>query len=169
MLHCLLCLEETSLDFCLCGRVAEFECTDCSARGYCSAECQQENWHKHMLTCKKQRRKKKKAKKKKKKDSYQLRSPDPNTCVCGAPAEMECSQCGVQGYCSEECQIADWDEHQLHCEPQPSSKPATPTNNRFTIYNYHYIINYIASFSFTALKIYPQKVTSQQMMIQKRT
>lgn len=117
-------LEETQLDFCLCGRVADFECTDCNARGYCSVECQQEDWHKHMLICKKQRSKKKKQKKKKKKKGpYQLRSPDPTLCVCGKLAEMECSQCSVQGYCSEECQIADWSEHQLYCEPdKPSSK-----------------------------------------------
>lgn len=123
-------LEESRLDFCLCGRVADFECTDCGNRGYCSVDCQQDDWHKHMLMCKKQRRKKQNKKKKKKKGPYHLRSPDPTMCVCGAPAEMECSQCGVQGYCSEECQIADWDEHQLYCEPQDSSKPATPTNKR---------------------------------------
>ena len=129
------------MDFCLCGRVAEFECTDCSARGYCSVECQQEDWHKHMTMCKKQRRKKKKSKNKKKKGPYQLRTPDPNVCVCGAPAEMECSQCGIQGYCSEECQLADWEEHQLHCEPRTPSRSATPTNNRLHYKNIN-IINY---------------------------
>ena len=135
VLKLVIILEETSLDFCLCGRVADFECTDCNARGYCSVDCQQDYWHKHMNTCKKLRKSKKKSKKKKKKDPYQLHSPDPNMCVCGAPAEMECSQCGIQGYCSEKCQIADWDEHQFICEPRPSSKPATPTNNRLiTIY-----------------------------------
>ena len=128
--------EEARLDFCLCGRVADFECTDCNARGYCSIECQQEDWHKHMVTCKKQRKKKKKSKKNKKKDPYRLSSPDPNACVCGAPAEMECSQCGNQGYCSEECQLADWEEHQLYCEPRPSSKPATPTNNKYITISY---------------------------------
>lgn len=144
-------VEETDLDFCLCGRVAEFECTECTARGYCSVECQQDDWYKHMTACKKQRKKKKKSKKKKKKHSYQLRSPDPNTCVCGAPTEMECSQCGVQGYCSEDCQVADWEEHQLCCEPRTPSKPATPTNNNR--YAYSPLLSNISVYS-TALKRY---------------
>ncbi|XP_065192145.1 uncharacterized protein LOC135823227 isoform X2 [Sycon ciliatum] len=38
--------------FCTCGKVAQFECTTCGARGYCSPDCQQEQWEAiHQKEC----------------------------------------------------------------------------------------------------------------------
>lgn len=36
-------------------------------------------------------------------------------CVCGKNAPQLCKKCGLQGYCSRECQIADWKEHKIKC------------------------------------------------------
>ena len=82
-----------------------------------------------------QKKKKRNQRRKRKKHDYQLHSPGPNTCVCGAPAEMECSQFGVQGYCSDKCQLPDWEEHQLYCELYTPSKLATLTDNKYTYYS----------------------------------
>jgi hypothetical protein len=37
-------------------------------------------------------------------------------CVCGKPAEFDCSRCGRQGYCSSECQRTDWKDHRENCK-----------------------------------------------------
>lgn len=37
-------------------------------------------------------------------------------CVCGNAAQFECSNCSLQGYCSESCQHSHWaDRHQKEC------------------------------------------------------
>ena len=38
--------------FCVCNKVAQFECSTCSQRGYCSKECQEQDWKtKHNKEC----------------------------------------------------------------------------------------------------------------------
>ena len=42
----------TRLHFCVCGNAAQFECSSCSARGYCSPECQTADWtDRHQREC----------------------------------------------------------------------------------------------------------------------
>ena len=36
-------------------------------------------------------------------------------CVCGKVSQFECGQCGIRGYCGEECQTNDWEEHIPKC------------------------------------------------------
>ena len=38
-------------EFCICGAVADFECSRCENQGYCSPHCQQADWPRHMLVC----------------------------------------------------------------------------------------------------------------------
>lgn len=42
----------TRLHFCVCGNAAQFECSSCSAQGYCSPECQTRHWaERHQREC----------------------------------------------------------------------------------------------------------------------
>ena len=42
----------TRLHFCVCGNAAQFECSSCGARGYCSPECQTSDWaDRHQREC----------------------------------------------------------------------------------------------------------------------
>ena len=42
----------TRLHFCVCGNAAQFECSGCSAQGYCSPECQNSDWNdRHLREC----------------------------------------------------------------------------------------------------------------------
>ena len=42
----------TTLHFCVCGNVAQFECSSCSVQGYCSPECQTSDWvERHQKEC----------------------------------------------------------------------------------------------------------------------
>jgi hypothetical protein len=42
----------TRLHFCVCGNAAQFECSSCSAQGYCSPECQTMDWgERHVREC----------------------------------------------------------------------------------------------------------------------
>ena len=42
----------TRLHFCVCGNAAQFECSSCSAQGYCSPECQTSDWtDRHQRVC----------------------------------------------------------------------------------------------------------------------
>ena len=44
--------NQTKLHFCICGKAAQFECSNCSAQGYCSSECQMNDWKdKHQKDC----------------------------------------------------------------------------------------------------------------------
>ena len=44
--------ELTRLHFCVCGNAAQFECSSCSAQGYCSPECQTSDWvERHQKEC----------------------------------------------------------------------------------------------------------------------
>ncbi len=44
--------ELTKRHFCVCGNAAQFECSNCSSQGYCSPECQLENWaNQHQKQC----------------------------------------------------------------------------------------------------------------------
>ena len=36
-------------------------------------------------------------------------------CVCGKVSEFECSHCNSRGYCGEDCQTQDWDNHLPMC------------------------------------------------------
>ena len=36
-------------------------------------------------------------------------------CVCGKVSQFECGQCGIRGYCGEECQTKDWEDHIPKC------------------------------------------------------
>lgn len=38
-------------DRCICGKEAQYECSECSKQGYCSERCQQEDWELHQLFC----------------------------------------------------------------------------------------------------------------------
>ena len=121
-------LGAVALELCVCGKFAELECTECRAKGYCSEQCQQDDWFTHASTCRivsAHRRKTKKLKKKRKKLEKKLKemkrsgyTPRPDLCLCGKDAEYECSECGQQGYCSKRCQEEDWELHQLFCAGQ---------------------------------------------------
>lgn len=131
----------------MCGKFADLECSECGGRGYCSVECQQNDWFKHVMVCREKseerrrreesaRSKKKKKKKKHKKHKKHRKSksreskrsrdytPSIDICICGKEAEFECSGCDKQGYCSEECQRNDWDIHQMFCIPSVTVTPA---------------------------------------------
>ena len=42
----------TRIHFCVCGNASQFECSSCSAQGYCSPECQAKDWSsKHQREC----------------------------------------------------------------------------------------------------------------------
>ena len=46
--------EQTKRQFCVCGLAAQFECSGCGLRGYCSQECQTKDWNKeggHQKEC----------------------------------------------------------------------------------------------------------------------
>lgn len=132
-----------SLELCVCGKYADLECTDCASRGYCSEKCQQNDWHRHELTCHvlsakrhrnhKRRKHKKKGKIKKRHSSGRANragsqsTPSEDICICGKTAEFECSNCSKQGYCCEECQNEDWSFHQYYCEAKPELS-RSPTN-----------------------------------------
>ncbi len=116
-------IDAVLLELCVCGKFAELECTECRAKGYCCDQCQQDHWLTHSSTCrivsarrrhtKKMKRKRKKFEKMMKRTGY---TPQPDKCVCGGIAQYECSECGRQGYCSEKCQVEDWELHQLFCK-----------------------------------------------------
>ena len=126
------------MELCVCGKFADLECGECGRRGYCSLECQQEDWFKHALICQKKTEKKKKRrksskKKKKKHKKYKKHkrsksresreyTPSVDVCICGKEAEFECSRCERQGYCSEECQQSDWELHQIYCEESTTTE-----------------------------------------------
>lgn len=40
-----------SIDVCICGKEAEFECSRCEKQGYCSEECQLKDWIAHQMYC----------------------------------------------------------------------------------------------------------------------
>jgi protocadherin Fat 4 len=45
--------ETTLRHFCICGKVAQFECSQCVSRGYCGSECQLQHWNgDHGKECK---------------------------------------------------------------------------------------------------------------------
>ena len=128
------------MELCVCGKFADLECSECGLRGYCSLDCQQDDWFKHAMICqekveeKKQRKQSKSSKSKKKKKKKHKKhhkkhkksksrssltsssTPSIDVCICGKEAEFECSRCEKQGYCSEECQLKDWFAHQTCCE-----------------------------------------------------
>ena len=125
------------MELCVCGKFADLECSECGLRGYCSFDCQQDDWFKHAMICqekieeRKQRKKSKSSKSKKKKKHKKHKkhkksksrastsfTPSINVCICGKEAEFECSRCEKQGYCSEECQLKDWIAHQMYCTEQ---------------------------------------------------
>ena len=46
--------EQTKRQFCVCGSAAQFECSGCGVRGYCSQDCQTKDWNKeggHQKEC----------------------------------------------------------------------------------------------------------------------
>ncbi len=45
--------EDTPMseDTCVCGNEAEYECSGCNKQGYCSEECQREDWSFHEYYC----------------------------------------------------------------------------------------------------------------------
>jgi hypothetical protein len=127
------------MELCVCGKFADMECSECGLRGYCSLDCQQDDWFKHAMICQekieenKQRKQSKSSKSKKKKKKHKKHHKkhkksksrasstsssilNIDVCVCGKEAEFECSNCEKQGYCSEECQLKDWITHQKCCE-----------------------------------------------------
>uniref|UniRef100_A0A1X7V0T6 MYND-type domain-containing protein n=1 Tax=Amphimedon queenslandica TaxID=400682 RepID=A0A1X7V0T6_AMPQE len=112
------------LELCVCGKFAELECTDCRGKGYCSETCQTDDWPDHVRTCrvmsarrKEERRQRKQSRREKRIEKLQRTgfTPNPDICRCGKLSEYECSSCGMQGYCSYECQIKDWKYHKLLC------------------------------------------------------
>ena len=40
-----------SVEVCICGKEAEFECSRCEKQGYCSEECQRKDWEVHLAFC----------------------------------------------------------------------------------------------------------------------
>jgi hypothetical protein len=102
--------DDVLKELCVCGRVAEYECARCEGRGYCSEDCQEEDYKKHKKLCRKLKQQRKEDRRK----QTTLMEP-PDLCVCGKMAEFECSSCGVRGYCSAKCQVDHWPVHQKVC------------------------------------------------------
>lgn len=144
-LHVIINAGSVQLELCTCGKFADLECAECHSRGYCSEQCQQEDWNRHTLSCqiisekkRKKHKKKKKKKRKGKKTVSRSYTPSLTLCICGKETEFECSTCGQQGYCSEECQLEDWSFHEHHCMA-PSESSATPSGKRYagrSMHNY---------------------------------
>lgn len=44
-------MPNTNRQFCVCGSVADYECSRCEGQGYCSEACQRKSWPTHMRTC----------------------------------------------------------------------------------------------------------------------
>ena len=147
-LHVIVNAGSVQLELCTCGKFADLECAECHSRGYCSEQCQQEDWHRHTLACqiisekkRKKHKKKKKRKGKGKKTVSRAYTPSLTLCICGKETEFECSRCGQQGYCSEECQLEDWSFHEHHCTA-PSEISATPSGKRYAGPVYAHYIGY---------------------------
>ena len=141
-----------TMELCVCGKFADLECSECGLRGYCSVDCQQDDWFKHTMICqekveeRKQRKKSKSSKSKKKKKHKKHKkhkksksrasssfTPSIDVCICGKEAEFECSGCEKQGYCSEECQLKDWIAHRMYCEQ--SDHNSQPGNDQDELKN----------------------------------
>ncbi|XP_003424728.1 uncharacterized protein LOC100121386 isoform X2 [Nasonia vitripennis] len=39
--------------------------------------------------------------------------------ICSAPTPFRCQKCGITFYCSKPCQVNDWANHKLECQPIP--------------------------------------------------
>lgn len=109
----------------MCGKFAELECTECRGRGYCTESCQEKDWLDHIKLCRvvsarrrEDKKKRKQKRKEKRLDDLQRTgfTPTLDLCRCGKLSVYECSGCGLQGYCSNECQDNDWMYHKLFCE-----------------------------------------------------
>eukprot|EP00052_Salpingoeca_macrocollata_P026285 m.243507 g.243507 ORF g.243507 m.243507 type:complete len:540 (-) comp22549_c9_seq1:255-1874(-) len=107
---------------CICGKPAEFDCSRCGKKGYCSAECQRQDWRSHRDDCRRFSRV----------SRARMASPQPGnhgSCsVCGKPAEFECSRCNGPSYCSATCQRSHWAVHASECKSvaaAPNSLPDT--------------------------------------------
>jgi len=58
---------------------------------------------------------------------------DDMECICGKPAEFECSRCASQGYCSSNCQRVDWKSHRDACKRIAREKKGGRTSRRSSI------------------------------------
>ena len=132
------------LELCTCGKFAEMECVECRAKGYCSEKCQQEHWLSHSSTCRivsaRRRQAKKMKRKRKKLENMMKRTAEykpahSDKCVCGGEAQYECSECEKQGYCSEKCQVEDWELHQLFCTGNSRDKQLSNATDMDMIVN----------------------------------
>ena len=49
---------------------------------------------------------------------------------CGKEASKKCSRCGIEWYCSRECQVAAWKAHKNICDIIAANKPTTTTTSK---------------------------------------
>jgi len=100
-------------------------CTNCNKKGYCSAQCQERDWPQHSSFCRavSSRRERRKSRRSSRGLSSAGRGST-EKCVCGKDAEYECSSCQRQGYCSQKCQVDDWELHEYFCN-RPGSNHDT--------------------------------------------
>jgi hypothetical protein len=119
-IHFQLMDEDGHSELCVCGRYADLECSECHAQGYCSSACQTQHWAQHATSCRvvSARRRRRRRRRKHRKKSHEIctiLTSGCDLCPCGREVEFDCSQCDVQGYCSEQCQVKDWPRHQTLC------------------------------------------------------
>ena len=74
--------DDVLKELCVCGRVAEYECARCEGRGYCSEDCQEEDYKKHKKLCRKLKQQRKEDRRK-------------QTTLMEPPVSKENMQCGV--------------------------------------------------------------------------
>lgn len=119
----------------MCGKFADMECAECKSKGYCSVECQQQDWAIHSIKCrlisaKRRQRRRSRSQHLQRKVERLKRTgftPIPDRCSCGKEADFECAECSLQGYCSRRCQEKDWEIHRFFCKPQSiRATPVTP-------------------------------------------
>jgi len=136
--------DSVRADFCVCGNVNQFICSNCSVQGYCSPVCQKSNWKEHKSECKEVQARKA-AELKTAPATASTHSPDPSQGPASASGEaaaagsdakcgsvtctnepiFDCSQCGNVGYCCRKCQKDDWKRHKKECAKAKAAEAKT--------------------------------------------
>ena len=120
-------------DLCTCGKFADLVCTSCNKKGYCCSKCQEKDWPDHADYCKevcsKRERKRSRRMSRLREGLGSAGRGNTEKCVCGKDAEYECSSCKKQGYCTEKCQLDDWEFHEYYCNRPGSNRGIRKTTS----------------------------------------
>ena len=126
-------------DFCTCGNVNQFICSNCNVQGYCSSACQKSNWKQHKVDCQEQQAKKSatsqaSAAKADTVDAAKADIAEPKEATesdkcgnvtCDKEPIFDCSSCGSVAYCCRKCQKDDWKRHKPSCQKRPKTPKRT--------------------------------------------